>query len=105
MRSITLKARGLLADLWNVVKIVARVWYHFVRSELADQMGVMILATFGLAFVGGLTSNIVLVALMTLPAFRWGQLSMVSDARIICDECQRELEVVEDESSRYMEVK
>jgi len=94
MRTIAVKAHGLLLDFWEVVKIVTQTSYHYFRGIIGtNEMAVMGVVTFGLAFVGGITQNIVLISLMTLSSYRWGQLTMQDDARIICDECQRELEV------------
>lgn len=92
MHMIISRTRGLLADVWEVVRVVAATSVEFVRTEL-EGTGIMVLITFGLAFVGGVSGYPVLLALAMLSAYRWGQLTMQSDARIICDECQRELEV------------
>jgi hypothetical protein len=92
MRTIAVKAHGLLLDFWEVVKSAFFGALYVIHSA-TDQAFAMFSITLGLAVLYVITGSAALLGVALLFSYRWGQLTMQDDARIICDECQRELEV------------
>src|ERR1044072_6410870 len=92
MRTIAVKAHGLLLDFWEVVKSAFFGALYVIHSA-TDQALAMFSVTLGLAVLYVITGSAPLLGVALLFSYRWGQLTMQDDARIICDECQRELEV------------
>lgn len=81
--------RGKLETAWEWIK------------DQANETSTMIVITFGLGIIGGLSGNFVLITLALLSAFRWGQLD---STEIICDECGENLEEPYETSRDHTEI-
>lgn len=91
MRTIAVKARDLLDDVWEMIKIVATVVVPTVRLAVGS-MGVMFGVTLGLTVLYAITGNAALLGVALLFSYRWGQLTVEDSAT--CEACGEELEEI-----------